>query len=68
MVPQARLERALLSEQDFESSASTIPPLGHIFTERTRSSGGPSNRASIMMQVHPYLFSPPISSALLRVS
>ena len=36
MVPQARLERALLSEQDFESSASTIPPLGHIFTERTR--------------------------------
>ena len=31
VVPQARLERALLSEQDFESSASTIPPLGHIF-------------------------------------
>jgi len=32
VVPQARLERALLSEQDFESSASTIPPLGHIFS------------------------------------
>jgi len=68
MVPQARLERALLSEQDFESSASTIPPLGHIFFRRTRQSGGPSNRASAMMQVHPYLFGSPIFSALLPMS
>lgn len=28
MVPQARLERALLSEQDFESSASTSSATG----------------------------------------
>ena len=68
MVPQARLERALLSEQDFESSASTIPPLGHSFAGRTRSSGGPSKRASVMMQVHPYVSCFLISSALLPMS
>ena len=57
VVPQARLERALLSEQDFESSASTIPPLGHIFYGQTRQSGGPSNRGFVAMQAHPYFFS-----------
>ena len=61
VVPQARLERALLSEQDFESSASTIPPLGHIFDRPTRLSGRSSNRASALMQVHPYFFISPIS-------
>jgi hypothetical protein len=68
VVPQARLERALLSEQDFESSASTIPPLGHNFYGPTRQSGGSSNRASVPMQAHPYVFSAPISSALLPAS
>ena len=29
MVPPVRLERTLLAELDFESSASTIPPRGH---------------------------------------
>lgn len=29
LVPQAGLEPARLSEVDFESTASTIPPLGH---------------------------------------
>jgi hypothetical protein len=48
MVPQAGLEPALLSEQDFESSAST--------NSTTGATGDASSGATPPMQAHRYFF------------
>ena len=47
VVPPVRLERTLLSELDFESSASTIPPRGHGTTAPYRKAGSPGKSLNL---------------------
>ena len=50
VVPLARLERARLSTNDFESFASTIPPQGHPVVRHQAQTEPPFSRPSIRPQ------------------